>query len=607
MCWIFAYKWKRPDAYNILMQWLQRLEYRWYDSAWLVVGNETWKVKYVKAVGKVSALMDKVLYNFDSTTSFNYGIAHTRWATHWWVTEYNTHPHYDSKKRIFLVHNGIIENMDKLKSYLEKKWYKFYSDTDSEVIAKLIEDNWTWDLLHSVESVLPLIDGAYAFLIISKDEPSDMIWLKYGSPLVFGYNDKWEMFFASDVNALVWKVENIIYLDDWDLIYINWNDYMIKSEGKLISKPIEKIDTTNLDIDKGKFEHFMLKEIHEQPEVLQRVFKWRINFEKNSLHAAAFQEMDEFKFDRIQFIGCWTSYNAWLLGTYWFEDLAGMEARADIASEYEYRNIKVDEKTLYIFVSQSWETADSIECLNIIKNKGWKTLGIVNVVGSTISRLTDFWFFSRAGVEVGVASTKAFISQIATIMLIVIYFARKRWMNQAQFEKLSHELSCLENLVQKILDNEDHIKDIAKWLKKYWNFFFVWKHYQMPIALESSLKFKEISYIHSEAYPAWELKHGPLALIDTEFPTIFLLPRDLLYEKNISSFKEIKARNGKVVVVSNKEIAGADWLIKIPETIPELYPVLTAVVWQLLAYYMAKQLGRDIDKPRNLAKSVTVK
>lgn len=608
MCWVFWYKWKWWNANKKLILWLQKLEYRWYDSAWLIVWNEkTWETKALKSIWKVANLSSKCLENISSENEYNFWIAHTRWATHWGITEENTHPHYDSKENIFLVHNWIIENVDILKKQLITKWYEFYSDTDSEVIAKLIEDNRNWNFLESVEKTLPLLEWAYAILIISKNDPWSIIWVKYWSPLVFWYTNDSEMIFASDINALWWFAKDVIYLDDWDLVYVKNNDFIVKSEWKLAIKPTEKINLENLEIDKWDYEHFMLKEIFEQPSVIKDVFRWRINQENYKLNSAAFQRLDKEDFDNIIFIACWTSYNAWVIWTYRFEDLAWMQAKAEIASEYEYRNIVIDPKTLYIFISQSWETADSIECLNMIKNKWWKTLWIVNVVWSTISRLTDFWFFTRAWIEVWVASTKAYISQITTIMLLVLYFWRKKWMNTAQYNKIASELLKIPEYIQEIFDNTANIKKIAKSMKKYKNFFFLWKHYQYPVALESSLKLKEISYLHSEAYPWWELKHWPLALIDENFPTILFIPNDLLYDKNMSTFKEISARKWKVVTITDKEIDKNKWNIKIPSTIWELYPFLTSVVWQLFAYYMAKELWREIDKPRNLAKSVTVK
>lgn len=604
MCWIFGYKWPK-NAKNILLHWLKKLEYRWYDSAWLTVVDIDWNIYTYKAVWKVWNLAEKINNNYEKNIC-TYGIAHTRWATHGGVILENTHPHFDENEKIYLVHNGIIENYDILKKNLENKWHKFYWQTDTEVIAKLLWENRNWDLLQTVENTLPMLEWAYALLVISKNNPWDMVWVKYWSPLVFGYNEEWEMFFSSDTQALAWLCENVIFLDDWDLVSVKNNDYLLKSEWKLIIKPIEKIDVQSLVAEKGDFKHFMLKEIFEQPKVLQDIFRGRIDFENKILTANALQELEKYNFEEIIFIWSGTSYHAGFLGTYWMEDIANIKSSVEVASELEFKNFKIDDNKLFVFISQSWETADSIEILKYIKNRGWKTLGIVNVVGSTISRLTDWWLFTRAGTEVWVASTKAFIAQITTILILTLYIANKRWLSNSNFTKILAELKKIPNYIQMILNQIDEIRNISKNLINYKNFFFLGRHYQLPIASEGSLKLKEISYLHSESYGAGELKHGPLALIQEDFPTIMLMPWDVLFEKNLSTLQEIKARNWKILAISDKS-TNADWQISIPQTIDEIYPFLTVVVNQLLAYCVADDLWRDIDKPRNLAKSVTVK
>lgn len=607
MCWIFWYKWSRPDAYKILLHWLERLEYRGYDSAWMVIADCDWGFSLFKSVWKVSNLAQNVLSNIDETKKTNYWIAHTRWATHGWVTQENTHPHYDSNQKVYLVHNGIVENYEQLKKWLEAKWYKFYSQTDTEVIAKLLEDNWQEDLLKSVEKVLPMLEWAYALLIISKDNPGEMVWVRYGSPLIFGYTDWWEFFFSSDTQALVWYAENIIFLDDGDLVYIKNSDYLLKSEGKLTIRPIEKINVEQLSAEKWDFKHYMLKEIYEQPNIIKEIFRWRIDFDAKILNSTAFQELNKTHFDKVVFVACGTSYHAWWLAKYWFEDLAWMSADLRLASEFEYKSLKIEENCLYIFISQSWETADSIEALKIVKNKWWKTFWVVNVVGSTISRMSDFGMFTRAGTEIWVASSKAFSAQIMTLLLLVLYFWNKNWLSNAKFEKILTELKKLPQLMEKVLNNSQEIAVVSKELSKYKNFFFLGRHFQLPIANEWSLKLKEISYLHSEAYASGELKHGPLALIDENIPSVIFAPNDLLYEKNLSTLNEIKARNWKVVWISDENNEKADFFIQIPKTIDEIYPFLSVLVWQILAYHVAEILWKDIDKPRNLAKSVTVK
>ncbi len=605
MCGIFGYKWKH-NAKDILLTWLKRLEYRGYDSAGIaLVNSDTKNIEIIKAIWKVSNLVEEVGKKVNGNF-YDYGIAHTRWATHWKVSLENTHPHYDNNKNFVLVHNGIIENYDELKNFLQSKWYNFYSETDTEVVAKLLDFYFDWSFVSTVEKVLDKLEWAYAFLIINRNFPWEIIGVRFGSPLVFGFSDDW-IFFSSDVQALSWYADNIIYLDDGDLVHVFGNDFVIKSEWKLVNKPIQKIDVNSFDIEKGNFPHYMLKEIYEQPEVLKRVFAWRIDWNNYEIISDSLRRLDELNIEKVIFIACGTSYNAGLLWSRWLENIAWIEARVEIASEFLNKNFKVDENTLFVFISQSWETADTIEALRLVKSKWWKSFGIVNVVWSTISRMTDYGMFTRAGVEIWVASTKAFISQIAVLMLLTLYFGKKNNLQYSIYRQIIDDLKFLSVKVDEILSKVDLIKNISKDFIKYTNFFFLGRSYQLPIAYESSLKFKEISYLHSEAYPAWELKHGPLALIDEKIPTIIFAPNDWFLKENISSIQEIKARKGKVLVVSDLDIDLSDWQINIPSTNSVLYPFLTVVVWQLLSYYVADFLGREIDKPRNLAKSVTVK
>jgi glucosamine--fructose-6-phosphate aminotransferase (isomerizing) len=605
MCGIFGYKWN-SDAKDILLTWLKRLEYRGYDSAGLSVGNSKTKdIVVIKSVWKVHNLIEKVdktIYN----KFFNYWIAHTRWATHWKVNLENTHPHYDDNKNFILVHNWIIENFNELRNFLVSKWYNFYSETDTEVVAKLLDFCYDWNFVSTVKKVLEKIEWAYAFLIISRKFPWEIIWTKFGSPLIFWYGKNW-LFFSSDVQALSWYVDNVIYLDDWDLVYVRWNKFSIKSEWKLVHKPIHRIDINSFDIEKWEYPHYMLKEIFEQPEVLRRVLNWIVDLNNYEIISDSFRQLEKFNIERVVFIACWTSYNAWLLWARWLENLAWIDAKAEIASEFLNKNFKVDDNTLFVFISQSWETADTIEALKLVKSKWWKTFGIVNVVWSTISRLTDYGIFTRAWVEIGVASTKAFISQLAVLLLLILHFGIKNSLSYSFYKWILDDLKLLPLKIEEILSKRDQIKQIANKLINYKNFFFLWRAYQLPIAYESSLKFKEITYLHSEAYPAGELKHGPLALIDEYIPTIIFAPDDWLLKENISSIQEIKARKWKVLLIWNERVKEVDWFFKIPKINDILYPFLTVVVWQLLAYYVADKLDREIDKPRNLAKSVTVK
>ncbi len=606
MCGIFWYQGKETHAQNILLNGLKRLEYRWYDSAGLLVGNQK-EIKLVKAIGKVSNLSEKVQKEINAEEQFSFGIAHTRWATHGGITENNTHPHYDNKQQFYLVHNGIIENYHKLKQELIAKWYEFYGQTDSEVIANLLTEHRNGNLLETVEKILQIIKWAYALLIVSPLAPGEMIAAKIGSPLLFGHDKENNFFLSSDKQGLVGYVDQLTYLEDGDLLHIKNNEYTVTSKGIPTQKPFEEMDIKKLESSKWDYKHFMLKEIFEQANIIRRIFKWRVDFQNKILNAEAFHGMQNENFEHIVFIGCGTSYNAGSLGKLWMENLAGIPASCEIASEYEYRNINVNPKTLYVFISQSGETADSIEVLKMIKEKWWHTFGIVNVVGSTISRLTDYGLFTRAGAEIWVASTKAFTAQLSCILLLALFLGKKRSLPKSKYEQILRELAKVPTMIEDLLADQTQIRELAQELKKYNNFFFLWRHYQFPIANESSLKLKEITYLHSESYPSGELKHGPLALIDEKIPSVIFCPQDFLFEKNLSSIQEIKARNGKVIAVSDKEIEWSDSTIKIPKTIDDIYPFITVIVGQLLAYHTADIMWKNIDKPRNLAKSVTVK
>lgn len=396
-------------------------------------------------------------------------------------------------------------------------------------------------------------------------------------------------------------------MQDGDIFHLVGQEYTILSEGEKVRRELELLDIEALSVSKGNHKHFMLKEIFEQAVIMRRVFKGRVDFETKVLNADAFHGMQQEQFTSIVFIGCGTSYHAGCLGVQFMQEIAGIQASAHIASEYAYQSLFFDEKTLFVFLSQSGETADSIEVLKMLKEKQASTFGIVNVVGSTISSLTDFGLFTRAGAEIGVASTKAFLSQITSIFLLALFLGKRRGLSKAKYDYFLHALQKIPDLLEEILASCSDFEALAPILKQFSDVFFLGRAYQYPIAMESSLKFKEITYLHSESYPAGELKHGPLALISEEVLSVMMIPDDFMLEKNLSSLQEIKARGGKVLVIGNQELAHADWFCKIPATIPELYPFLTVVVGQLLAYYTADALGRDIDKPRNLAKSVTVK
>ena len=606
MCGIFGYKWTQRGAEALLLHGLERLEYRGYDSAGLWVSDGDGNTQLIKAVGKVSELASRVAKEVPRTARYTMGIAHTRRATHGGITLMNTHPHQDMHGNFTVVHNGIIENYHKLKQELISKWYSFYGETDTEVIADLLDANWTGNFLETVEKTVKQLRGAYALLIVCKHAPQEMIGIKRWSPFVFGYDSKGNYYFSSDKQALAWYAEKSIHLEDGELVHVTANNYTIKTGELKVYRKFEDVDCAELAASKGEYKHFMLKEIFEQPAILNRICKGRVRFDTKQLMAEAFHGMQDETFQKVVFVGCGTSYNAGRLWTYWMQDIAWLDSYCEIASEYEYKHINVSNDTLYVFISQSGETADSIGILQKLKAKGAHTFGIVNTVWSTISRLTDHWLFTRCGTEIGVASTKAFSGQLMSIMLLALFLGKKRWLTTQRYEQLLAEIEKIPWYISQILDTSDAIQKVAQELATYKNFFFLGRHYEVPIAAEISLKYKEITYLHAESYPAGELKHGPLAMIDKNIPCIMCIPNDVMFEKNMSSLQEIKARNGKVLAISDKEVT-ADWYLLVPKTCNELYPFLCNVVGQLLSYYAADYLDRNIDKPRNLAKSVTVK
>jgi len=608
MCWIFAYIWNR-EATNLLVNGLRNLEYRWYDSAWIVEINWVWDIFLEKAIWKVSNLATKIEGNNKNFSDFHIWIAHTRWATHWWVNLENCHPHSSKNERFFIVHNWIIENYMEIKDILEKKWYSFYGQTDSEIVAKLIEDEFEFDLEHTIKKITKKLTWAYALAVIDRENPSVLVWAKIGSPLVLWFWQN-EFFLSSDPNVLKQNCTNFIALEDAEIVVIKDNNFNIYNfaneilEKKILDLEIQKDDWSKLD-----FEHFMLKEIHEIPVILKNAIAWRVNSIKKEIKSNTLEELKAKQIEKIEIIASWTSYNAGLTAATWFEELASLETKVYVSTEFKYKKHFINKKTLYIFISQSGETADSLECLKIVKNKWWFSFWVVNVVGSSIARLTDLGLYTHSGTEVWVASTKAFIWQLAVLLLMALELWNARDLEYNKYKEIIWNLDNLDLKIIEILKNTSNIKDISEKYANYKNMFFLWRNLLYPIAMEWSLKLKEITYNHSEAYSAWELKHWPLSLIDENFPTILINPKTKLQDKNISTLKEVQARNGKVIWVltlwdKNKPLY--DDSIEIPETIEELNPFLIATALDLFAYYMALYLGREIDKPRNLAKSVTV-
>lgn len=616
MCGIIGYV-GHQKAKPILMEGLKRLEYRGYDSAGLaVLGNK--KIKSVRAVGKVAELEKKIA---GSDLEGTIGIAHTRWATHGKPSVANSHPHTDCKNEIFVVHNGIIENYLELKNNLLKKGHKFKSETDTEVIAHLIEDERkkTGDLFEAVQKALFQLMGAYGIAVISKNDPNMIVVAKKGSPLLFGVGEG-EYVVSSDAAAIINHTKQVIYLSDGEVAKITPQGYQVIEMGQgKVKKEMVEINWSQESAQKGGFKHFMLKEIHEQPQAIESAIQGRVDkFIKEGSQipilgglAPTSEVKDRLaKIKRIIIVSCGTSYYSGLVGEYMIEEYTGIPVEVETASEFRYRKPVLDETTAVLAISQSGETADTLEAIREGKLKGALTLGIVNVVGSTISRETDAGVYNHAGPEIGVASTKAFTSQLSILALVTLSLGRQRQMSFVMGRRIAEELKRIPGLIKKILKNEAEIKLIAKKYGKYENWLYLGRKYNFPIAMEGALKLKEISYVHAEGYAAGEMKHGPIAMIDGNFPSLFIVPTDSVYEKVISGMEEVKARGGKILAIAtekNKEITKlVDDVIYIPKTLEMLTPLLSVIPLQLLAYYIGVNKGYDVDKPRNLAKSVTV-
>ena len=612
MCGIVGYIGKQKAA-PILIEGLKRLEYRGYDSAGLSVMSEQGamsNIKTVKSVGKVASLEDKLNgKDIDGVI----GIAHTRWATHGKPCDKNSHPHSDCNGNIFLVHNGIVENYQELKNELEKKGHKFSSETDTEVIAHLIEEfNKKLDFKNSVLETLKVIKGTYGLAIINKKDPNKIIAARLGSPLVLGLGSN-EYIVASDVSAIIRHTDKVIFLEDGEVVEITPDNYEITNiKNKAIKKEATKLDWSVEKAEKQGFDHFMLKEIFEQPDAISDAVRGRIILKNGEAKLGGLKDISEKlrEIERMVIVSCGTSYHAGLIGEYMFEEYAGIPVEVEYASEFRYRKPLLDKKTAVVAISQSGETADTLAAIREAQNKGAMTLGIVNTVGSTIARETDAGVYNHAGPEIGVASTKAFTSQLSILALLTIFLGRQRDMSLVTGKRIATEINKLPRLIENILKQSKDIKKIAKKYTKYQSLLYLGRKYNFPIALEGALKIKEISYVHAEGYPSGEMKHGPIALIDKNFPSVFICPKDSVYEKNVSGMQEIKARGGKIIAIATegdnaiKKIA--DDVVYIPKTLEMLTPLLSVIPLQLLAYYVGVQKGFDVDKPRNLAKSVTV-
>ena len=586
---------------------MKRLEYRGYDSSGICVLDGK-KFSVYKRVGKINVLSDALP---EKPFGHN-GIAHTRWATHGGVTESNAHPHTDCSGKIAIVHNGIIENYQQLKEKLITKGHKFKSETDSEVIAHLIEEVFDGDLTEAVKQVLPMLKGTYGLIVMHTDCPDILVGARNGSPLIMGIGNG-EIFLASDVNAMVAYTKQVVYLNDKEIVTVTPTGFTTTDiQDNTIKKDITTIETDGESFDKQGYAHFMMKEIAEQTESIKRGMVGRLDSDEATGHLGGLNMANNELLDveRIVLVAAGTSYYAGMVASYLIEELVRIPAHVELASELRYKNIIVQKNTLYFVISQSGETADTLFALRELQRKGAHVLGICNAVGSTIARETDGGVYIHSGPEIAVASTKAFTSQLTALYIFTLLMARIRYLSFEQGKEFISAFNELPTLIQEILSSDEHIKQIANKYYKSQNFMFMGRGINYPVAMEGALKLKEISYIHAEGFGAGELKHGPIALINEQIPSMFLVPDDALRDKNISNMKEVKARGGKIIAICTKgdtevkEIA--DDIIEVPKIKSCFYPFLLVVPLQLFAYHCAVKLGRDVDQPRNLAKSVTV-
>jgi len=597
MCGIIGHIGEK-NSVPILIEGLKKLEYRGYDSAGIsIVENK--KLLTIKSKGKIKELEEKLPKNLNS----NFGIAHTRWATHGEPNEINAHPHIDCKNEIAIVHNGIIENYQSLKKLLENEGHKIISKTDSEILVHLIEKFYKGNLEEAVMNALKIVEGAFGLAVIHKNK-KEIVVARKSSPLVIGIGNG-EMFVASDPTAIINYTRKVIYLQDEEIATIDQDNYSIKDfSGNNVDKEIYQIKWDAEQIEKAGFKHFMLKEIFEQPKAIQNTLRGRIH-EHKIIKSFNF-DLSEIK--KIIIVACGTSWHSALIGKYFLEKLTEIPVEVDYASEFRYRNPLVDDKTLVLAISQSGETADTLAAIKEAKEKNAKTYGVVNTVGSTIAREVDSGIYLHAGPEIGVASTKAFSCQVVALLLLALLIRQKK---QKQIdENILEELKKIHEKINEIFSREKEIKKIAERYKDSKNFLYLGRGINFPVALEGALKLKEISYIHAEGYPAAEMKHGPIALIDKEMPVVFVAPRDSTYEKILSNMEEVKARGGKIIAILNEPDEKIKNLTEdifiVPKSNEFLSVLLNTLPLQLLAYHIADLKNLDVDKPRNLAKSVTV-
>lgn len=608
MCGIVGYIGDR-ETKDILYRGLEKLEYRGYDSAGIAILEDNKGINVKKEAGRLACLKELIE---NENMNGKIGIGHTRWATHGKPTQINSHPHLNCRKTIALVHNGIIENFQELKEELIKKDHKIISETDSEIIAHFVSEYYTGSLYGAVQKILQYLEGTYAIAVISEKEPDKIVVARKGSPLVIGVGEN-ENIIASDIPPVLEYTKDVIFLDDGDIAIVEKNKITVTdSEGNKIDKKINKIDWTMEMAEKGGFKHFMLKEMYEQPRVIEDALRGKISGNKVSFEDFNISEEELKNIDRINIVACGTSYHAGLVGKYIIEENLRIPVEVDTASEFRYKNPIISSKNLVIVISQSGETADTLAGLREAKSKGAKVIGIINVVGSTITREADGTIYTNAGPEIGVASTKAFVSQLIALYLFMVYIGDK--LNILSEDRKKYIIQNLKDMPEKsaeILQRDAEILTASELFKNVNSIMYIARNINYPVALEGALKLKEISYIHAEGYPAGELKHGPIALIEDEVPTVAIaIKGSQTYEKVISNIQEIKARSGKVIVVASDEDEKiknyADIILRVHD-IDELFsPILTVLPLQLLAYHISDKRGLDVDKPRNLAKSVTV-
>ncbi|MCA9755386.1 MAG: glutamine--fructose-6-phosphate transaminase (isomerizing) [Candidatus Eisenbacteria bacterium] len=608
MCGIVGYTGPR-ESLDILIGGLERLEYRGYDSAGVAIVGEDGRLRVRKDQGKLQALKDLVAKD---PVNGNFGIAHTRWATHGAPNQVNAHPHTDQTEHIAIVHNGIIENCDALREALRAKGHTFDTETDTEVLSHLIGEYWDGTLEKAVAAALRLVEGAFGVAVISDLDPGKIVGARKGSPLVVGVGDG-EYFVASDVAAILQHTNQVIYLADDEMVVITRRGFRTQTIHEIpVSKEIEEITWELSQVEKGGYDHFMLKEIFEQPRCIQNAIRGRLDDDGWKAHIGGLNLTDEelLRHERVVFLACGTSWHAAMIGEYMIEEYCRIPVEVEYASEFRYRNPVIDSKTLVIVISQSGETADTLAAMREAQRRGATALGICNVVGSTIAREADGGMYIHAGPEIGVASTKAFTSQVATLAVFTLHLARLHGLSDEPARSLIHGLRRIPEQMEKILASEPKVADIARHYYHHDNCLYLGRGYNFPVALEGALKLKEISYVHAEGYPAAEMKHGPIALIDENMPVVFICTKDSAYDKIKSNMQEVRARQGRIIAVATEgdtQIQSlADEVLYVPPTVDALVPLLSVLPLQMLSYHVAVLRGCNVDQPRNLAKSVTV-